>query len=368
MTHLIPIMIVVFSVLLVILLAVLFLHPRFPEREQAPSLLNRESYDDDPESSYDHQQLFPQLKARFSDIGLFMQEEVMKEGILLHWLQAHDNAAKVLFDVTDENTANDLLLAAQRMHWHHGTARFDFYVLVRFNERAQKETDRYFCRLMQEKIPGLDVIVREGRGLAEYEGMTFALIGEERWPSIDFALECDEQMCQEILGRYRKAVPLHASGTEKNRIRTLKKELPEAIRRNVNSDEKLIEKLPFAEVWLRPQAERNGTVIRLRAVSDDELEKGISVLADILQKADLTYGIARQNRSRQTMQETCRFPDLLKDILRRQHNLIPVDFGDEMLEGWPGFNTISFSPVFRNGETGKETVTAFWRRLLEKEE
>lgn len=367
MTYIIPVMIVVFSVLLVILLAVLFLHPRFPEREQAPSLLNREQYPEDPESSYDHQQLFPQLKARFSDLGLFMQEEVTKEGILLHWLHAHDDGMKVLFDVTEEKTADDLLLAAQRMHWHHGTARFDFYVLVRFNEMAQKETDRHFCRMMQERIPDLDVILRESRGLAEYEGTAFALIGEEQWPSIDFAMECDSEMCQSILDRYRKAVSLHASGLSRTRIRSLRRQLPEALRRSTDSDEKLIGRLPFTEIWLRPQAELNGNVIRLKAVDDDELEKGISVLAEILQKADLTYGIARQNRSRKTMQETCRFTAMLKDILQKRHNIIPVDYGDEMLDGWPGFNTIGFSPIFRNGEIRKETAKAFWRSMLEKE-
>ncbi len=367
MTHLIPVMIAVFSVLLAVLLAVLFLHPRFPEREQAPSLLNRENYQEDPESSYDHQQLFPQLKARFSDLGLFMQEEVMKEGILLHWLHAHDNAMKVLFDVTDEKTADELLMAAQRMHWHHGTARFDFYVLVHFNERAQKETDRYFCRMLQEIIPDLDVVVRESRGLAEYEGQTYALIAEEQWPSIDFAMECDSEMCQGILERYRKAASLHSAGLSKTRIKSLKKELPEAVRRSTDSDEKMIEKLPFTEIWLRPQAELTGSTIRLKAINDDELEEGISILAEILQKADLSYGIARQNRSRKTMQETCRFPQILKDIFRRQHSMIPVDYGDEMLDGWPGFNTIGFSPVLRNGEISRETARTFWRSLLEKE-
>ena len=57
------VMTVFFCLMLAVLLAVLFSHPRFPEKESTPSLLNRDPlpYAED-ETHSDHPQLYNDLK------------------------------------------------------------------------------------------------------------------------------------------------------------------------------------------------------------------------------------------------------------------------------------------------------------------
>ena len=68
-------MTVFFCLMLAVLLAVLFSHPRFPEKESTPSLLNREPvpYAED-ETNFDHAKLYADLKTRFVDLESFMDD------------------------------------------------------------------------------------------------------------------------------------------------------------------------------------------------------------------------------------------------------------------------------------------------------
>lgn len=369
MTDLIMILIIVFSLLLAVLLAVLFFRPRFPERETPPSLLNRQDSLSEPQMTYDHTQLYPLLKERYTDLDLFMDSEVMKEGILMHWKDAHDSDERILLDLTEQKGADQVLHLLQRMHWRHAGCAYDLYLLIRKDIAAQRESESHLRRLISEKISPLTAVLKETDGLAQSDGNIFALIGRERWPSIDFRTECDAEMCRDIIRRYKARMPWKKQRTDD--LKELKKQLPkQLLQKTGSSPENMAKVLPFTEIYYRPMAELiegESRILRLTACTDDQLEEGIACLAGIFEKSGLDYGIARENRSGQNTRENSPFTAALAKALCRMDRVIPLNYGDAMTEGWPGIDTVGFAPYFRNGDTAKELIEEFYRILLESE-
>ncbi len=369
MTNMILILIIVFSLLLAVLLAVLFFHPRFPERETPPSLLNRQGSQSEPQMTYDHTQLYPLLKERYTDLDLFMDSEIMKEGILMHWKDAHDSDEKILLDVTEEKSADHVLHLLQRMHWRHTGCAYDLYLLIRNDCLAQKESEYYLRRLISEKINPLAAVLKETDGLVQTDENIFALISKERWPSIDFRTECDPDMCRQIAGKYKAKMPWKRQRPED--LKELKKQLPkQLLQKTGSSPENMAKVLPFMEIYYRPVIELTGeenNILRLTACMDDQLEEGIACLAGIFEKSGLAYGIARENRSGQNTRQDSPFTAALAKALCRMDRVIPLNYGDAMTEGWPGIDTAGFAPYFKNRDTAKETIEEFYRTLLESE-
>ncbi len=366
-------MTVFFCLMLAVLLAVLFSHPRFPEKESTPSLLNREPvpYAED-ETHFDHAKLYADLKTRFVDLESFMDAQVMTEGILLHWLNSQKSEKRVLFDVTDIKAADLLLKALQKTHWQKDQTEYDIYVLIRENEQARQKTNAFFSRCFQEQGLSFTAALCETDGLYAKNGHLYALIAEERWPSIDFAMDCDEGMTEEIIRRFQKKVSPHREKEDREYYAVLKKAMPAEEKLPFGRKEALaavIREMPFAEIRFRPVAqfckEEGRNLIRLSAENEEELEKGISVMAELLQETDLSYGILRQNRSAETLRNSC---FLLADIKKAVQTVYApqavLDHGDTALAGWPGIDTVGFAPYRNDGQDEQEKQLEFYRCLI----
>ena len=135
----------------------------------------------------------------------------------------------------------------------------------------------------------------------------------------------------------------------------------------------VIREMPFAEIRFRPVAqfckEEGRYLIPLSAENEEELEKGISVMAELLQETDLSYGILHQNRSTETMRGSC---FLLADIKKAIGDVYTpraiIDHGDAALAGWPGIDTIGFAPYRNDGQDDREKQQAFYRSLIGSQE
>ncbi|MBR3365310.1 MAG: hypothetical protein IKG53_10610 [Solobacterium sp.] len=371
------VMTVFFCLMLAVLLAVLFSHPRFPEKESTPSLLNRDPlpYAED-ETHSDHPQLYNDLKTRYVDLAFFMDAEVMPEGILLHWLNSRLSDQQVLFDVTDAKAADLLLKALQKMHWQKVPARYDVYVLIRADAEAAEKTNAFFSRYFQDHNLAFAAALCETEGLYASNGNLYALIAEERWPAIDFAMDCDEGMTREIISRFQKKITPHREKNDKEYYAVLKKAMPAEVKLPFGRKEaiaEILKEMPFAEIRFRPAAkfrrEADTNLIHLSAENEEELEKGISVMAELLQETDLSYGILHQNRSAETMRGSC---FLLADIKKAIGDVYTpraiIDHGDTALAGWPGIDTIGFAPYRNDGQDDREKQQAFYRSLIGSQE
>lgn len=367
MTQLIGILIVVFLLFLLILLGIAIWHPRFPEEEGSiPSLLGS-SESSDGEDGADHTVLYPELKKRFVDLEMFMAADIMPEGILLHWLGKTASDQKILLDVTEEKAADLVVRALQKLHWHQGRAVCDLYVLI----RSGRKNRAFFTHLLQERELVFAGVLTETNGLLRCGKETYVMLAAERFASIDFRLHGDRETAAAIRERYEKKMPCRLDGTAREILAAQKKELGRGISPKLSllsekAAGQLLKTMPFSEIWMRPKAElidEDEPVIRLSARDDEELEKGISAMASILEETDTAYGISRQKRSVLTSQPGC----ILIPLLEKAAGGTPVLYGDTELEGWPGMNTIGFAPWFKNEENDREQQLAFYSRLLAEE-
>ena len=366
------ILIIIFSLLLVFLIAVLIRHPSFSEQyEHIPSLKSSEGISD--ACSYDHSVLYEELTRKYPDLDLFMDTDAMKQGIFMHWSGPKKTDTKILFDIT-EHHMDVLLSSVQRLHWHQASAAFDFYILIRKDSKARTETKAYFSQYLLSRHIDIDAVINEYGTMAENEEKVYALLSERRFAYIDFALSADTGIAREIIERFHNKMPYRPDDETYYRVQQLKDDVPFSIRLGLRlfgmqkkAAEKLAEILPFAEVWCRPCTElieNEKPVIRLYARNDSELEEGITVLSSILQEAGLDYGITSQKRYALTMETGCTVYDMIQKAVEAVYpSAVSVHYGSCEMEGWPGIDTVGFHP---GGDTAKQKK--FYTALITDEE
>jgi hypothetical protein len=382
MIYIIWMLLILFALVLALCISILLYHPKTKTENKAavPSSAANTEEKEEPVSYQNAGKMqMSDLVMYFPELKIYMKEELLDHGILLHWKGASACSSHVLLSLHNDACRHACLEAVQRIYEDNELPENDFYLCLPYTEALEKEASeecRTYLRDQGIHIKGVLMDGSDNEDLLHHARLQ-ALIGTGTGAYAEISVNGNPRRTQRWIENLRaeQLLPLQTNASLSAIVSSLHEQIPFLLRCELLFSAKkglrdLLEIMPDSWIWMRASIEKKKDSLILRAPEQAMIQEAVRIL-----EVDASHNSLYLKEER-TLMET-RSSDKEDWIYQRTSSLIadyfdvqgivPVPIAEAgSLGHYDEWKTVRYMPLNKNKNESKETMIHFYQSFLTK--